>query len=195
MYFEDGKTFVKYLKDGDERAFMYLVDKYHQRLYSYCLALGNDHSTSEDIVQNVFIKTWHFRKKLNPEFSLQGFLYKTAYNEFLMEYRRNKRVIPLEHSHYGLLNEVAGSMDEEALEKIIEQVTMEIQNLPKKCREIFTLSKREGLTNMEISDYMNISIKTVEAHITNAFSILRQKLGDKYESFLFIFFNPNLISE
>lgn len=192
MYFGDQEDFVQRLKDGDERAFMYLVDKYHQRLYSYCLALGNDHSTSEDIVQNVFIKTWHFRKKLNPEFSFQGFLYKTAYNEFLMEYRRNKKVILLEHTHYSLLNEVAGSLDEEALERMIEQVTAEIQKLPKKCREIFTLSKREGLTNMEISDYLNISIKTVEAHITQAFSILRQKLGDKYESFLFIFFSRTM---
>lgn len=192
MYFGDQEDFVQRLKDGDERAFMHLVDKYHQRLYSYCLALGNDHSTSEDIVQNVFIKTWHFRKKLNPEFSFQGFLYKTAYNEFLMEYRRNKKVILLEHTHYSLLNEVAGSLDEEALERMIEQVTAEIQKLPKKCREIFTLSKREGLTNMEISDYLNISIKTVEAHITQAFSILRQKLGDKYESFLFIFFSRTM---
>ncbi|WP_247716581.1 RNA polymerase sigma factor [Sinomicrobium weinanense] len=171
---------------------MYLVDKYHQRLYSYCQVLGNDHSTSEDIVQNVFIRTWHFRKKLKPEFSLQAFLYKTAYNEFLMEYRRNKKVIPLEHDHYGALNEVVGAMDEETLEKMISQVTVEIQNLPKKCREIFTLSKREGLTNMEISDYLNISIKTVETHITHAFSILRQKLGDQYESFLFLLLSPNL---
>ena len=64
----------------------------------------------------------------------------------------------------------------------------EINNLPPKCQKVFILSKKEGLTNIEISEHLNISIKTVEAQITKAFGILRERLGKKYDMLLFIFF-------
>ena len=192
MQYADERAFVECLAQGDEKAFMHLVDLYHKKLYAYCIALAHDHSAAEDIVQNVFLKTWSFRRRLDPRFSLKGFLYKTAYNEFLNEYQRNKEVILLKHAYIEVLEEVSQKMDEEVFDKMIFQVTQEIQKLPKKCREIFTLSKKEGLTNNEISDYLNVSVKTVEAHITKAFNLLRERLDGKYESFLFLLFRmPN----
>mgnify|MGYP003683409753 FL=1 len=44
-------------------------------------------------------------------------------------------------------------------------VKNEIENLPPKCKQTFLLSKQEGLTNIEIAEYLNVSIKSVEAHI------------------------------
>ncbi|CAN0596932.1 unnamed protein product, partial [Laminaria digitata] len=78
--------------------------------------------------------------------------------------------------------------------KIIERIGKEVQNLPPKCREVFILSRKDGLTNVEISDYLNISIKTVEAQITKAFSVLRNKLGDKYDTILFLVFDTKMVS-
>ena len=63
-----------------------------------------------------------------------------------------------------------------------------LKNLPPKCREVFILSKKEGLNNMEISEYLHVSIKTVEAQITKAFGILREKLGEKYKSIFILIF-------
>jgi RNA polymerase sigma-70 factor (ECF subfamily) len=70
-------------------------------------------------------------------------------------------------------------------------VKLEIENLPPKCKQTFLLSKQEGLTNMEIAEYLNVSIKSVEAHITKAFSILRKKVGDKMNGILFLLFGIN----
>ena len=68
----------------------------------------------------------------------------------------------------------------------------EIENLPPKCKQTFLLSKQEGLTNIEIADYLNVSTKSVEAHITKAFSILRKALGDKVNGLIFLLFGkPN----
>jgi RNA polymerase sigma-70 factor (ECF subfamily) len=55
-------------------------------------------------------------------------------------------------------------------------MSQEIENLPKKIKEIFVLSKTNGYTNLEISKTLNISIKTVESNITKAYKILRNKL-------------------
>ena len=52
-----------------------------------------------------------------------------------------------------------------------------IDKLPERCREIFVLSKMEGLSNKQISEQLNISIKTVEAQMTTAFVRLRKELG------------------
>jgi RNA polymerase sigma-70 factor (ECF subfamily) len=53
------------------------------------------------------------------------------------------------------------------------------------------LSKQEGLTNLEIAEYLNVSIKSVEAHITKAFTILRKTVGNKMEGILFLMFDIN----
>jgi RNA polymerase sigma-70 factor (ECF subfamily) len=50
------------------------------------------------------------------------------------------------------------------------------------------LSKQDGLTNIEIAEFLNVSIKSVEAHITKAFSILRKTVGEKVNTVLFLLF-------
>ena len=70
-------------------------------------------------------------------------------------------------------------------------VKKEIDKLPPKCKQTFLLSKKEGLTNIEIAEYLNVSIKSVEAHITKAFSILRKSIGNKVEGSLFLLFGSN----
>src|SRR5690606_29769527 len=143
---------------------------------------------AQDIVQNVFLKTWQFRKKLNSAYSLKSFLYKSVYNEFVNTYKKNQKVSLLEQKYMESLAEVVEGIDEGAMERMIAIVSKEVQNLPAKCQKIFVLSKHEGLTNIEISEYLNVSLKTVEAQITKAFSILRQELGEKYETILFFLF-------
>jgi RNA polymerase sigma-70 factor (ECF subfamily) len=78
------------------------------------------------------------------------------------------------------------------LQRVINVVNKEIQNLPPKCKEVFILSKKEGLTNIEIAEHLDVSIKTVEAQITKAFSILRSSLEKKIKSFLFLLFGKKI---
>ena len=94
----------------------------------------------------------------------------------------------LQQKYIESLGEVVEETDENIMERMITIVNTEINNLPPKCQKVFILSKKEGLTNIEISEHLNISIKTVEAQITKAFGILRERLGKKYDMLLFIFF-------
>lgn len=84
------------------------------------------------------------------------------------------------------MQEVMENTDECSMELMLEIVNKEIQKLPPKCQKVFIMSKKEGLTNIEISEYLNVSVKTVEAQITKAFSVLREKLGEKYRTVLFM---------
>jgi len=176
------------LKKGDAKAYTYLINNYHHKLCVYAYTLTHNHDDSEDIVQNVFIRVWKKRDRLKSDFSLQSFLYKSVYNEFIDQYRKNKHVLPIEKKYIDALSTTIEKENEDHLNHLINLVKIEIEKLPPKCKQTFLLSKQEGLTNIEISEYLNVSIKSVEAHITKAFSILRQKTGEKLNNILFLLF-------
>ena len=170
---ESTKEFILLLKSGDEFAFTELVNKYNKRLFAYAISLSGDYSLAKDIVQDVFIKTYEYRKRLNPEFSIVGFLYRSVYNQFINTYHKNKSLLKVQDEYVRFLNQIIDETSDSEFDRLIKIVNESINNLPKRCKEIFVLSKKEGYTNLEISEILNISIKTVEAQITIAFKSIR----------------------
>ncbi|SIS55211.1 RNA polymerase sigma-70 factor, ECF subfamily [Zobellia uliginosa] len=101
----------------------------------------------------------------------------------------------LEQKYFNALEKATAAHDDISLEKVISKIKREIENLPPKCKEVFLLSRNEGLTNLEIAHHLNVSIKTVEAQITKAFSTLRKELATEYKSMFFVLYpvtRPNL---
>jgi RNA polymerase sigma-70 factor (ECF subfamily) len=183
--------FVEKLKKGDYNAYTLLMNNYYKNLCGYANLFTKDPSKSEDIVQNVFVKLWVYRKKVDSNIPLKRYLHKSVYNEFIDQYRKNKSVISLEEKHLRTINTIIddNSFD---IEKLMTRVNNEIEKLPEKCKKVFILNKKEGLTHDEIAEYLQISKKTVEGHITRAFKILNQKLGKKIKSILIILFDFKL---
>ena len=186
--YKDNRTLITHLKKGDEQAYAYLVETYNRPIFVYVLSLTNDHDQSKDIVQNIFFKVWVSRKKLNPNYSIKSFLYKASYNEFINQYHKNRAISNLEKVYMEALEEAIDDKNSELLEKKIAIVNKGIKQLPKKCKETFLLSKKEGLTNIEISEHLGISIKTVEGHLTKAYHLLRKNVGDQLKEILFLLF-------
>jgi len=182
---------ISALKNGEAVAYTFLLKKYHNKLCIYAYTLTNDYDLSEDIVQNVFMGIWNTRHKLKDDFTVKSYLYKSVYNEFLTQYRKQKSVSNLEKKYIDALSTIVEEEDDKSLDKLINIVKREIDNLPPKCKEVFLLSKQEGLANIEIAEFLNISIKTVEAQVTKAFKLLRKKLGPSYNSILFLTFRVN----
>jgi len=174
--YTDNSQLINALKAGDSKAYSFLVDTYHHKLCVYAYSLIHDQDIAEDIVQNVYIRTWKKRENLKTNFYINSFLYKSVYNEFIDQYRKRKPFFPLEKKYIDAITTIVEKDDKHSLERIIKLVKQEIQNLPPKCKEIFLLSKEDGLNNKEIAEYKNISIKSVEGHITKAFNILRKTL-------------------
>ena len=172
-------------KKGDEDAYVYLVTNYHKPLFVYAISLTNDSDIADDIVQNVFLKTWEYRKRLNPDYSIKSFLYKTTYNEFINQHNKRKVISRLELAYIEGLDEAIDENNSELINKKIAFINEGISILPPKCKETFLLSKKEGLTNIEIAEYLNLSIKTVEGHLTKAYHLLKKNVGTKLNKILF----------
>ena len=183
--------FIEKLKRGDYDAYTLLMNDYYNNLCGYANLFTKDPSKSEDIVQNVFVKLWIYRKKIDSNIPIKRYLHKSVYNEFIDQYRKNKSVVRLEEKHLKAINTIIDNNSFD-IEKLMTRVNDEIDKLPEKCKKVFILNKKEGLTHDEIAEYLQISIKTVEGHITRAFKILNQKLGKKIKSILIILFDFKL---
>ncbi|WMI64139.1 RNA polymerase sigma-70 factor [Aestuariibaculum sp. YM273] len=188
MKYIDQKALINDIKKGKESAFVFALETYNKRLYAYALTLTNDSAMAQDVVQNVFLKTWEQRSKINIKSSLLNYLFKSVYNEFINEYKKNKALLSLEQKYYNALDKIVSDDDNNFSENAINFIKQEIQNLPPKCREVFILSRKEGLTNIEIANYLNISIKSVEAHIHKAMNVLKERIGSKMNNILFMIF-------
>ena len=177
--------FVEKLKKGDYDAYTLLMNDYYKNLCGYANLFTKDPTKSEDIVQNVFVKLWVYRKNIDSNIPIKRYLQKSVYNEFIDQYRKNKSVISMEEKHLKAINTI---IDDDSLniEKLMVRVNKEIEKLPEKCKRVIILNKKEGLTHNEIAEYLQISKKTVEGHITRAFKILNRKLGNEIKSILFI---------
>jgi RNA polymerase sigma-70 factor (ECF subfamily) len=187
--FKNNSSLINYLRKGDEKAYIYLVETYHKPLFAYALSLNTKYALAEDIVQIIFLKTWEHRERLNPNYSLKSFLYTSIYNEFINQYHKYKALSVLEEAYIEALDEVIIDTDNlNLLEQKIALLTKGINLLPPKCKETFLLSKKEGLTNIEIAEYLNISIKTVEGQITKAYKMLKNQIGLQLDSILFLLF-------
>ena len=180
--------FAYRLKSGDTKAYDSLMDSYYKCLCVYAYGLTKDHAAAEDIVQNVFVTVWIKRKQINPLLCIKNYLYRSVHNQFIDEYRKNQPVIYLEKKYLEALDYV---MEDENvnLEELMLLVNNEIENLPNKCKRIFLMNKKEGLTHSEIAKHLDISIKTVEGHITRAFKILEEKLQQKVRPIFFLLYH------
>jgi|26BtaG_2_1085354.scaffolds.fasta_scaffold00767_4 RNA polymerase sigma-70 factor (ECF subfamily) len=186
--FSNELDLISHLVKGDEQAYVYLAKKFHSPLSNYAFGLTKDDAMAQDIVQEVFLYIWKNRKKLDKVHALKGYLYKITYHQFINQYRKTRAITNLERSYMEALDHAIDDDNAELLKRKIAIVTEAIANLPGRCKETFLLSKKDGLTNIEIAEYMNISVKTVEGQITKAYSILRHEVGSKLKGILFLLF-------
>ncbi|WP_242134457.1 RNA polymerase sigma factor [Aestuariivivens marinum] len=192
--FSNDKNLLKQLKKGNTKAYSFLADLYYTKLCGYASNLARDDFKSEDIVQNVFVRIWQQREDLNPKISIKNYLYRSVYNEFIDQYRKEMAISTLEKKYIEGVDALVEIEDDKEDKRILSLIEQEIEQLPAKCKETFVLSKKEGLTYVEIAEYQNVSVNTVEKQMVKAFSILRKKVKEKIVSFLFFLFNKELKS-
>lgn len=119
-------------------------------------------------------------------------MFRSVYNEFINQYRKKVTLTAVEEHYNNKLYTIVEEESTTETANLIALVKQEIQNLPPKCKEMFLLSKKEGLTNVEIAQHLKISVKAVEHQMTRGFSILRKKVGEKTHIILLFLFGKYL---
>lgn len=185
--YNDEQILIDRLKKGDEDAYNHLYKLYYSELCTYFKTISGSMDIAEDLVQQAFIKIWKKRNSLVIEHSLKKYLFKIGYNQFVDLKRKSKKDMLLFDQ---LKNEAVNEMLEysnDDFEEKMKVLNFEIDKLPTKCKTVFLLGKVNGLKYREISEELNISVKTVERHMTKALKRLRKKLRDDSQSIILYF--------
>lgn len=163
---------VAQIKDSDEKAFQNLFELLWDPMYTYAFSLLEDETLAKDMVQEVWIGFWERRKTIENT-NIKAYLYKAVRYRVLKELRDSK----LKSTHLEVLDTIYidDSIEEESLDPEETKVLLDnkLSILPKKCKEVFKLSKLQGLKNKEIAVELGISENTVENHISKAFKLLK----------------------
>lgn len=161
----------------NEKEFEILFKSQFKPLCNLAFTIVKNGETSKDIVQQVFIKLWNKQGGLNIRGSVEAYLYRMVVNTALNHIEKEKKYVQLENQTQ-LTKEISEDEDLNAdyVEENAKKVRAAVAELPEKCQLVFSLSRFENLSNKEIANYLDISVKTVEKHITVAFKALHKKL-------------------
>jgi len=170
----DNKNFLKRLREDDAAAYTILFNAYYDWLCNYIYGLSRNRALSEDLVQDTLIKFWEKRKEVKITTSLKSYLFKACHNQFLLHLRQNKvKVDLLDTIHWEILAQARAKQPIVQTTKL-ERLHSLIAKLPPRCREVFILNKLESRKYREIAEDLDISIKTVENHMSKALNFMRE---------------------
>ena len=156
-----------------DQKFKVLYFEHYSVAHRTAMYILKQKDAAEDVVQNVFLKLWDKRDQLDELQNPKAYIIQMARNGALDAIKKSNDVseenIALEFVDEKNENEIVDDDIRLAIEKAVTQ-------LSPKCRLVFSLSRFEGLTNPEIAEYLDISIRTVETQISNALKAFRTDL-------------------
>ena len=172
------KYFFKQLAEGSAEAFEKLFEVYWTHVYTIVAQLVKEKQQAEDISQEVFIKLWNKKEALNDIQNIESYLYTIARNSTLDHLR--KKVLITENLEqmiqYFADNNLdpAKKLEYKELEVFINK---SIDKLPPKVKEVFILSRIEGLSHEEIAGKLHISVSSSKTYIVRALQSLRLSIA------------------
>ena len=181
------------IKTGDQKAFELLFSIYFARLNDFAKHVVKDDAISQDIVQDVFVKVWENKAKIES-LHLEAYLFRLVRNRCIDSIKHlkveNNRMHEIEISSRWeelyridfIGNEPYVLIEQELKNKIEKTIT----DLPDRCREVFIMSRMDGLKNKEIAEKLDINIKNVERHLNRALQSFRKNFTEELSIALII---------
>jgi RNA polymerase sigma-70 factor (ECF subfamily) len=161
------------IKASDHIAFKALYYRYFEALFRFLWRQTSDEELAKDLLQEIFSRVWKNRGNLDPQQSIKSYLYRIGHN-LVIDHRRQSTHKP-EHLEDDPASEPVYSAEENF--DLHEKIQAAIASLPEPVRLVFTMNRFDGIKYAEIAATLGISIKTVEARMSKALAILREKLA------------------
>ncbi len=179
------KFLIQGLRTKNKIVFDFIFQYYYSGMCAYAETILKDEKAVEDIVQDIFVTLWIKGEKTEITGSLKNYLFTSVKNrcfDYLKHQKvKSQSIVKLKYLENVNQHTPENWYAETELQKIIDDT---LNTLPPRCREIFQLSRFEGLKNQEIADRLGLSKRTVELQISKALKVLRKDLSPYLPLFL-----------
>lgn len=173
------------MRENKSIVFDSIFRRTYSKLYFYALSLLTDESDADDVVEEVFVELWKRRDEIDLGDKIDSFLYRAVYTRSLNTLKRRNvnagRLAAIDdinskrmEFYCGASEDPMRKMEDADLRRMINDT---INLLPEKCRQVFCMSYLNGMRNSDIAEELQLSVRTVEAHMYRALRFLRDRLG------------------
>ncbi|MCS3798873.1 RNA polymerase sigma factor [Niastella sp. OAS944] len=184
------QTVLVKLQQGDSDAFLALYNHYHSALYHYILRFVKSPAIAEDVLQDVFLKIWEIKDRINPELSFKAYLYRICRNSV---FKLLKKMAVDENLRVEVMQQLTQSVADADLKLLWQQyesiLQTAINNLSPQRQKVFRLCREEGKTYDQVANELGISRNTVKEHMVLAMKLIKEhfeQYGDASTSYLFM---------
>lgn len=170
-------------ENSNQLAFQKLFEHFFPRLNAFSYSIIKNHQRSQEIVQDVFLKVWNNRENLTSISNISTYFYILIKNKSIDELRNKSNLKCIDildiQDNKCVINNWNAELSYISKERMM-MIENAINNLPEKCRFVFQLVKIEGLKYSEVAHLLEISVRTVEAHIAIALKKLMEALKGEF---------------
>ena len=179
------EQFLQRINAKQPEAFRELFSEFYNSLVLFAIGFVEQQDVAEDIVQETFITVWENKKTFNSYQGLKAYLYELVQNK-CTNYLKHRQVEDKYASYVKTTGEEAEGDYSLMQEEIYRELYMAVRELPEKCQRVFELHL-EGKKNDEIAEILGISVLTVKSHKQNAIHILKEKMGNLFLLYAYIY--------
>jgi RNA polymerase sigma-70 factor (family 1) len=181
---------LRKISGGDEQAFRDLYQRYDAELFPFLRKLSRSERDAQEIIQEIFIKIWLSRDRLNEIEQPRAYIFRAAANTSHNWLKRNLVAQKAEQEHYlsiaGNTDNIELQLSARELQVLLHRI---IAEMPEQRRRIYLMHRQQGMKVNEIAAELQISASTVKNTLSIAVKNIREKLGESgYILSLLIFF-------
>lgn len=169
---------IERIKSGDTEAYRQLFHQHYPSVLAFVRGFVKDRTVAEDIAQDIFIKVWRYRMSMDPEKPVRGYLFLIAKRHICNWFHKNQivqnLVADIPREELEKLEDITAENDE--IEQLRVAAVKVVTSMPFKRRQVFMLSKQEGLSAEEIGARLGISPRTVNKHVQLALHQIRSEM-------------------
>ncbi len=173
----DDRELLQRIQAGDEGAYDTAFRVWYPVLVRVATALLREVDAAEEVAQDVMLELWRRRAVMDAGVSLRAYLLRSVRNRALNHLRHLRVRRDTETEVEALYDAPIGADQPIVAKELSEAVQLALRELPPRCREVFELSRVNGLRYAEIAEALGISQKTVEAQMGKALRIMRERLA------------------
>ncbi|AWO01100.1 RNA polymerase sigma-70 factor [Chitinophaga alhagiae] len=172
-FFTDNELYLLLVQDNEE-AFTILYHRYWKRMLYKAVIKLQSHADAEEVVQDAFTDIWKSRHRIKIQNSFHTYIAAIIRYKVMAKMASNKREAAGYAEDVHTLHAEDNATEQWlSFNELRNEIERSVKALPEKCQLIFRMSRERGMSDKEIARYLNISPKTVEAHISRALKFLR----------------------